>query len=194
MEGVPQQAAMIIRLQTQEEVLIKRCKKGDPVAQREVYDRFAGKMLSVCRRYVKSLEDAEEVLSNVFIKFFERIEQYRGEGSFEGWIKRIAVRESLNYIRYQKNLFVEVEDEHLDYFQHQPVHSSYEVDELMRMIEELPLGYRTVFNLYAIEGYNHQEIADMLEISEGTSKSQLAKARKQLQEKLQQTQYLSRHE
>lgn len=185
---------MIIQLQKTDDQLISRCKRGDHGAQRELYDRYAGKMLAVTRRYVKSLEDAEEVLSNTFIKLFERIDQFRGEGSFEGWLRKIAVREALNFIRYKKNLFVEVEDEHLDYLHHQPVQSQFEVDELMRMIEDLPLGYRTVFNLYAIEGYTHQDISEMLGISEGTSKSQLLKARRQLQDKIQQQQYLTRHE
>ncbi len=163
---------------------MKQCLRGNAEAQRELYDRYSGEMLAACRRYTQSLEDAEEVLSNGFIKVFSRLDQYRGEGALGAWIRRVMVREALNFIRYQKNLFVEVEEERTAEFGHSSVKDHYDAEHLMRMINELPTGYRTVFNLFAIEGYNHKEIGEMLEISENTSKSQLSKARKQLQAKL----------
>ncbi len=171
-------------LPSSEKRLVKQCIAGKGDAQREVYERYSGEMLAVCRRYTNNLEDAEEVLSNGFIKVFKRIDQYRGEGALGAWIRRVMVREALNFIRYKKNLFVEVEEEFQAEFGHSSTAEHYEAEHLMRMIDELPTGYRTVFNLYAIEGYNHKEIGEMLEISENTSKSQLSKARKQLQEKL----------
>ncbi len=174
----------LLHLPTNEEKLIKQCRRGNAKAQRELYHKYAAGMLSVCRRYVRSLEDAEEVLSNAFIKVFNKIDQYQGSGSLGGWIKRIMVNESLNYIRYQKNLFVEVEEENHRSFSHQDVNNKQDAEHLMRLIDALPLGYKTVFNLYAIEGYTHREIGEMLGISENTSKSQLSKARKALQNKL----------
>jgi RNA polymerase sigma-70 factor (ECF subfamily) len=141
-------------------------------------------MLAVCRRYTQSIEDAEEVLSNGFIKVFERIDQYRGEGALGGWIRQIMVREALNFVRYQKNLFVEADESRDLSLAHSAFKEQHEAEYLMRFIDQLPTGYQTVFNLYAIEGYGHKEIAEMLEISESTSKSQLRKARLQLQEKL----------
>ena len=180
----------LLRLPSSEKKLVKQCLRGDGRAQRELYDKFAPQMLAVCKRYVRSLEDAEEVLSNAFIKVFNKIDQYTGEGALGGWIRRIMVNESLNYIRYQKNLFVEVEEENHGRFAHEELSNQMDADHLMMLIEELPLGYKTVFNLYAIEGYGHKEIGEMLGISENTSKSQLSKARKNLQNKLEQGQLL----
>ena len=174
----------LLRLPTSEEKLIKQCRKGDPKAQRELFDRFSQQMLSVGMRYLRSREDAEEVLSNTFIKVFRKIDQYQGRGSVGGWVRMIMVNESLNFLKYKRNLFVEVEEENHASFSHQKLQEEINADHLMLMISELPIGYRTVFNLYAIEGYNHREIGEMLGISENTSKSQLSKARKQLQEKL----------
>ena len=148
----------LLRLPTNEQKLVRQCLKGDSRAQRELYDRFCGQMLGVCRRYVKTIEDAEEVLSNAFIKVFSWLDQFKAEGNLGGWIRRILSHESLN--------------------------DQCEAEHLMMMIYELPLGYRTVFNLYAVEGYSHKEIGDMLDISENTSKSQLSKARKALRDKL----------
>jgi len=174
----------LLRLPTNEQKLVRQCLKGDSRAQRELYDRFCGQMLGVCRRYVKTIEDAEEVLSNAFIKVFSRLDQFKAEGNLGGWIRRIMINESLNYIRYQKNLFVEVEEENHSSLSHESLNDQWEAEHLMMMINELPLGYRTVFNLYAVEGYSHKEIGDMLDISENTSKSQLSKARKALRDKL----------
>lgn len=174
----------LLRLPTSEEKLIKLCRKGDHRAQRELFDRFSSQMLSVGMRYLRSQEDAEEVLSNTFIKVFKKIDQFEGNGALGGWVRRIMVNESLNFLKYKKNLFVEVEEENHNAFSHQKLQEAINAEHLLLMIADLPLGYRTVFNLYAIEGYTHGEIGQMLGISENTSKSQLSKARKQLQQKL----------
>lgn len=182
----------LIRLKPTLETLVERCRNNDSKAQYALYEMLSPKMLGVCRRYVKSIEEAEEVLSNGFVKVLTKINDYRGDGPFEGWVRRIMVRESINYIRYQKNIFVETDPDWLPEEGHSPINESIEADALMQMVDELPTGYRTVFNLYAIEGYQHKEIGDMLNISENTSKSQLSKARKYLQERLQkQQQHLS---
>src|SRR5690606_1684333 len=109
---------------------------------------------------------------------------YNGQGAFGGWIRRIMVNESLNFIRYQKNLFIEADEENFRDLSYEGVQEQMNADHLMKMIDDLPLGYKTVFNLFAIEGYSHKEIGDMLNISENTSKSQLSKARKYLQNRL----------
>ncbi len=147
--------------------------------------------MAVCRRYVKTTEDAEEVLSNGFVKVFKNIKSFEGKGSFEGWIRKIMVNEALNYIRYQKNLFVETGDDWPEHA-HDELDEQNDAKEVMDLIDQLPVGYKTVFNLYAIEGYPHKEIASMLGISEGTSKSQLSKARKLLQDRITKNEYLYR--
>ena len=150
-----------------------------------MYERFAPKMLGVCFRYIHDREEAEHVMIGGMVKVFEKLSQYGGEGSFEGWIRRIMVNESLMYIRKNKNMSLEVEVDKADTEpDFQVLESSLETADLMILISELPVGYRTVFNLYAIEGYNHKEIGDMLGINENTSKSQLSRARKILQNRL----------
>lgn len=180
----------LIRLPSTDQKLVKQCRKGDSKAQRDLYEKYAPQMLSVCKRYVRSLEDAEEVLSNAFIKVFTKIDQYTGDGALGGWIRRIMVNEALNFIRYQKNLFVEIEEENHGDVSHTSEADQIDADHLLTMIDELPTGYRTVFNLYGIEGYTHKEIGEMLGISENTSKSQLSKARKHLQQRLGQNELL----
>ncbi len=181
----------LFQLNSTTEQLIERCRDFDRKAQHDLYERYAPKMLAVCIRYVKKKEEAEEVLMNGFIKIFNKIEDFNDEGSFEGWVRRIMVNESLNHIRYRKNLFVETdEEESWPEPQHAPLESKETTTALMQMIDELPIGYRTVFNLFAIEGYGHKEIADMLEIDEKTSRSQLSRARKQLQERITEAKYL----
>lgn len=168
-----------------EETLIKRCLKRDPKAQKALYEQFASKMMGVCRRYLSNVEEAEEALSNGFIKVFTNLERYESKGSFEGWIRKIMVRECLMYLRSKKS-FVEYTDQIEKHDTQITFGADLELDkeELMTLIDELPDGYRTVFNMYAIEGYKHQEIAVMLNISESTSKTQLLRARKLLQTKI----------
>lgn len=165
-------------------VLVEKLRHGDRKAQAKTFEKYSAQMLGVSRRYVQQLEDAEEVLCNSFIKVFGQITQFKKEGDLGAWIRRIVVNESLNYIRYKKNLFVELTEDHPEFSTPNVVLQKYAAEDLLNMINELPLGYRTVFNLFAIEGYSHSEIAEMLSISEATSKSQLRKARIRLQEKL----------
>jgi RNA polymerase sigma-70 factor (ECF subfamily) len=168
-----------------EEDLIAGCIKQKASAQRALFDKYSGRMLGLCRRYVKDVLEAEGVMITAFTKIFERNEQYTGEGNFEGWMKRIMVNESLQYLRKHKNmqLNMDIEEAH-----HLPNYDAMEdhlqTEDLMQMISELPVGYRTVFNLYAIEGYSHKEIAEQLNINENTSKSQLSRARVHLQKRL----------
>ncbi|GAB3169924.1 RNA polymerase sigma factor [Telluribacter humicola] len=167
----------------QEAQLVRALQKADPKAQRQVYEKYSSRMLGVCMRYIGDRMAAEDVLVEGFMRVFDKIEQFKSEGSLEGWIRRVMVNEALGYLRQRKRL---LEDVDLEEAQTVPDDSNtnqdLEVQELMRMIEELPTGYRTVFNLYAIEGYSHAEIADLLCISESTSKSQLHRARALLQQ------------
>ena len=173
----------IINLDISQPQLIKRCKNNERKAQYALYQKMAPKMLGVCRRYTKSLEDAEEVLSNGFVKVFKKINLFQSKGSFEGWVRKIMVNESINFIRTKKNLFVEMGESWQEPGQ-EDYNLNHDTQEIFEIIDELPLGYRTVFNLYAIEGYPHKQIAEMLGVSESTSKSQLSKARRLLQEKI----------
>lgn len=141
--------------------------------------------MSVCRQYVKSNELAEEVMLSGFLKVFTKLESYSGEGSFEGWIRRIMINESLNELRRQKKLHFKDESviENTTAFASE-IETEFGVEEIQKLIDALPDGYKTVFVLYVVEGYKHSEISELLKISEGTSKSQLSKARNLLQEML----------
>ncbi|HEU5292682.1 MAG TPA: sigma-70 family RNA polymerase sigma factor [Cyclobacteriaceae bacterium] len=165
-----------------EDELIKGCVRRERNAQKRLYDMFSSKMYALCCRYVKDSMEAEDVLVTAFTKIFDRIGQYKGEGSFEGWIRRVVVNESLTYLRRNRSMYIETEleaaDREPDY---QQISDHLEAEDLLNMIQELPAGYRIVFNLYAIDGYSHKEIADQLNISENTSKSQLSRARVFLQ-------------
>ncbi len=164
---------------------IEGCKRQDSRAQEQLYQHYAARLYALCCRYVPAKMEAEDVLVTAFTKCFERIEQYKGDGSFEGWLRRIVVNESLTYLRRNKNMYLETEieavDRNPDYAQ---LETQLEVEDLMGMVGQLPSGYRMVFNLYAIDGYSHKEIAEQLGISENTSKSQLSRARALLQKRL----------
>ncbi|MGN7515080.1 MAG: RNA polymerase sigma factor [Allomuricauda sp.] len=174
----------IITLHSNEKQLIKKSIKGDQQAQRLLYDKFSPKMLGVCRQYIKDLHFAEDVMINGFVKVFNYLGSYKHKGSFEGWIRSIMVRESISYLR--KRQFVVYDDEAMEVNREVSTFDDglLDVEYVQHLIDELPEGYKAVFLLYAIEGYGHKEIAELLEISEGTSKSQLFKARKMLQENL----------
>jgi RNA polymerase sigma factor (sigma-70 family) len=165
--------------------LIRKCQNQHPVAQRKVYERYAPKMLALCRRYLRTLEDAEEVMSQGFIKVFGKIDAYRSEGSFEGWIRTIMVREALMHLRAKKNFihFTDEMERFSEQFEVQPTQDM-DAEYLIALIDQLPPGYRTVFNMYAIDGYKHHEIAEILGISENTSKTQLMRARALLKDLL----------
>jgi len=168
-----------------EEELLTGCRKGKASSQHEMYDRLAPKMLGVCLRYIKDREEAEHVMIGGIVKVFEKLDQFKGDGSFEGWVRRIIVNDCLIYIRKNRNMSLETDiDEVYDHPDLEVLESSIDEKDLLKLINELPIGYKTVFNLYAIEGYNHAEIAKQLEISENTSKSQLSRARKWLQNRL----------
>lgn len=171
-----------------EEKLIRACQRGESIAQREIYTKYSRKMLGVCLRYVNSHFEAEDILINGFMRVFDKIAQYKHEGSFEGWVRKIMVNEALGYIRKNKNMYLEVEIEKADYqANYSADNCELEAEDLLKLVQQLPTGYRTVFNLYAVEGYSHKEIADMLQISENTSKSQLSRARTLLQHYLHNT-------
>src|SRR5256714_7184207 len=145
--------------------LIEGCQRHNREAQQSLYRMYSGKMYSLCCRYVKDRMEAEDVLVTAFTKVFEKISQYKGEGSFEGWIRRVVVNESLTYLRKNKNMYLETDIEEARYEpDYHKLENELEVSDLMKLIENLPVGYRTVFNMYAIDGYNHQEIAGQLGI------------------------------
>ncbi|NRB60848.1 MAG: RNA polymerase sigma factor [Winogradskyella sp.] len=171
----------VIQLHKNESKLIQRAAKNNREAQHLLYELHAPKMLSVCRYYIKDVHQAEEVMLNGFFKVFKNLKAFKGEGSFEGWIRRIMVREAISFLRQKKNIEFATEDEYLDHDYDNNIKSNIEVAEIQQLIDRLPEGYRMVFVMYAIEGYKHHEIAELLNISEGTSKSQLFKARQMLQ-------------
>jgi RNA polymerase sigma-70 factor (ECF subfamily) len=165
--------------------VVRGCQEFDPGAQRELYELFKSKMFGICLRYAGNYHDAEDIMQEGFIKVFEKIGQYSFKGAFEGWIRRVMVNTALEKYRvhYQSVSLnenqAEVEEEH-----ETELAADIEVNELVQIIQELTPRYRVVFNLYALEGYTHKEISEMLKISEGTSKSNLSRARTILQEKV----------
>ena len=174
-----------------EDELIRGCLQDDSSCQKEIFNRFAGRMLGVCNRYARNSADAEDILQDAFIKVFDKIFQFKFEGSFEGWIRRIVVNTALKKYslrRYEKEVVgYEIKDS--DESGLQPATYSHLTEkDLLVLIYNLPDGYRLVFNLYVIEGYQHDEIAQMLGIQPGTSRSQLVKARNMLQKQILQLQ------
>lgn len=172
----------IIKLHTSDESILKKILQGDVRAERQLYDRYASKMLGVCRMYIKDLHYAEDVMVQGFTHALNNLSKFRFEGSFEGWLRRIMVREALDFLRERTQLYFE----NIDDVETPPATTESELDvELLQvLIDKLPDGYRTVLVMFAVEGFSHKEIAEMLGISENTSKSQLFKARKQLHEQL----------
>ncbi|MBC7865516.1 MAG: sigma-70 family RNA polymerase sigma factor [Bacteroidia bacterium] len=169
-----------------DENLIDGCIAGKREFQKILYDRFGSKMLYVCFRYCKNREEAEDVLQDGFVKVFNNISKFRKEGSLEGWIRRIMVNTALENLRKQKSIpkITDIEDERINTPSEMDAVGKLHAKDLMAMIDKLPPGYKLVFNLFAIEGYSHQEIAGMLNITEGTSKSQLSKARDYLKKNI----------
>jgi RNA polymerase sigma factor (sigma-70 family) len=164
-----------------EKKLIRECLAQNRVAQQELYKRFASKMLAVCYRYAHSIEEAEDALQEGFIKVFGNLKKYKGEGSFEGWIRRIMVNTSITLLN-SKPAFDPIDDLSDDENNWQAAELN--AAEVMEEIRQLPRGYRMVFNLYAIEGYSHKEIAAMLKITESTSRSQYTRSRFLLMKRL----------
>lgn len=170
----------------EDSALVKKCIKGDARAQRALFEKFAPKMLGVCIRYAKNSDQAEDILQDGFVKVFTKLSNYSGNGSLEGWIRRIIVNTALDEIRrnikFQNNISVDDVDYKLELDSH--IVEGLTAEDLMKIINDLPDGYRIVFNMFAIEGYSHKEIAMQLNISENTSKSQYSRARAYLKNKL----------
>ncbi len=174
----------IIPFYKNEKQLIQRAIDGNADAQQRLYSKHAPKMLGVCRQYIKDIHFAEDVLVQGFLKVFTKLHTFKFQGSFEGWVRRIMIRESISYLR--KRQFVVYDDEVYEKHHDQENVQTTDLDteHIQRLIDALPQGYKMVFVLYTVAGYKHQEIAEMLSISESTSKTQLLKARKMLQQNL----------
>ena len=173
----------VIDLHKDEKSIIGQAVGKNRYAQQQIYTKYAPKMLSVCRQYVKDIHKAEDVMITAFMKVFANLESFSHNGSFEGWIRRIMINECISFLRVQKKVNY-TEDEYFFEESYDEINEQFSVEQIQSLIDALPDGYRMVFNLYAIEGYKHQEIATMLGISEGTSKSQLSHARKMLQQQI----------
>lgn len=166
-----------------EELIIEGCIDNNTLAQRELYNRYSPKMLSVCYRFGQSREDAEDMLQEGFIKIFSQIHTFQNKGAFEGWIRRIIVHTCINILKKNKKFNESVDLEQAYHAGNkESVPSLIQAKQVIECIRLLPTGYRTVLNLYAIEGYNHREIADMLEIEESTSRSQYTRAKAMLEQ------------
>jgi RNA polymerase sigma factor (sigma-70 family) len=165
--------------------IVRGCQEDNPEAQRELYDMFKSKMFGVCLRYAGNYHDAEDIMQEGFLKVFEKIGQFSYKGAFEGWIRKIMVNTALEkYRMHFQTVAIHDNQAEIDQEQVTSLSGNIEVNELMSIIQELTPKYRLVFNLYALEGYSHKEISEMLQITEGTSKSNLSRARAILQEKV----------
>jgi RNA polymerase sigma-70 factor (ECF subfamily) len=171
--------------------LIKGCIAGDRRMQEELYRRFSPKMYAVCLRYANNADDAQDLLQEGFIKVYRNLHRFRAEGSFEGWIRRVFVNTSIEHFRKKSTKLSMVTDKEENTIEDADITALHKLAEkdIINIIQELSPGYRTVFNLYVVEGYSHKEIGELLGISEGTSKSQLARAKGVLQKRI--SQYLS---
>ena len=175
-----------------EKELILGCLREEPRCQREIFERYSGSMMTVCLRYARHRLEAEDILQEAFIRIFDNLHRFEFKGSFEGWIRRIVINTALK--NYQRKHFSQEQIglEQLPESGQEPVaYAQLGEEELLDMIARLPDGYRVIFNLYAIEGYSHKEIAETLGIQESTSRSQLLKARKLLQSQIERLQRLA---
>jgi len=162
-----------------DEQLIEGCRQGERSAQRNLYEKYSRRLFGICMRYCDSREEAEEILQEGMLKVFQKIEAFKGDGSLESWMKKIMVNTALDHYRKGKHREQETEwQDHINISSEEL--TDLKAKDLLTVVMKLPKGFRTVFNLYAIEGYNHGEIGKMLGISEGTSKSQYARARAQI--------------
>ncbi|RLD20562.1 MAG: RNA polymerase subunit sigma-70 [Bacteroidetes bacterium] len=165
-----------------ERELIQMCRERNPEAQRKLYELYAPVLYGIVRRYIKSSEDAEDVFVNGMCKVLMKIDTYRDEGSFEGWMKRILTNEALMLLRKNKSKFMIREIGDLQIRDNSSIEEDIFAGEILALMDQLPTGYRTVFNMYVVEGYKHREIAELLGISINTSKSQLILAKKRMRE------------
>lgn len=171
--------SLLSRTDMTDEQLVEAILREDAPAQRMLYDKYARRMFGVCLRYAKSKEEAEDLLQEGFIKVFQKLRSFKAEGSLEGWIRRVIVNTALDYLRQQKITWSELESVQ-EPGENPKVMEKLGANELLAIVQRLPVGFRTIFNLFAIEGYTHKEIAALLGINEGTSKSQYSRARVQL--------------
>lgn len=166
--------------------LLQLCLLSDRKAQFQFYDKYAPKLFGICMRYAKNATDAEDILQEGFIKIFKYLSDFRGEGSLEGWMRRIIVTTALNFYK-RKNLLnkdIDPDDVKIALPSDHEILAKMTQEEILKLVQELPTGYRTVFNLNTIEGYSHKEIGEMMNISVNTSKSQLSRAKSSLQHKI----------
>jgi RNA polymerase sigma-70 factor (ECF subfamily) len=169
-----------------EEALLQGCLKNNAAAQKELYEKYSPKMMAVCYRYAHSREDAEDMLQEGFIKVFSQMHSFENRGAFEGWIRRIIVHTCINILKKNKKFNESVDLIHASSLQvrEENIPSIIQAKQVIECIRLLPIGYRTVLNLYAIEGYTHKEISDMLDIEESTSRSQYTRAKAMLEDVL----------
>jgi RNA polymerase sigma-70 factor (ECF subfamily) len=165
--------------------IINGCLQNNATMQKMLYDKYAAKMHGIALRYTHDQEEAKDILQDGFVKVFQNLNKFKGTGAFEGWLRRIFVNTAIEHYRKKNNTY-EIQESHEESITDHDVSALDKIAtaEILNMVKALPNGYRTVFNLYAIEGYTHKEIAEMLNISEGTSKSQYARAKGLLQEKI----------
>ena len=175
--------------------LIEGCVKNDRICQEALFKMFAGKMKVVCLRYVNDRDDADDVLQEGFIKVFKNIERFGFNGSFEGWVRRIMVNTALTKIsRHSYKEEVALVHDNFESYDYRDIVAGISAKELMVMINELPVGYKLVFNMYVLEGFSHKEIAMSLGVTEATSRSQLLKARLALQQRLKKSEIIRTNE
>lgn len=169
-----------------EEILVKKCIEGDNRAQKKLFDLFAPKLFGVCLRYMKDHDLAQDTLQDGFVKIFTKLSDYNGKGSFEGWMRRITVNTCLDQLRKDQKLKVNTPIDDVSFLvkDNHWIEEELTAKDLLKLVESLPDGYRVVFNMFAIEGYSHKEIAEQLNISENTSKSQFSRAKSHLRRKL----------
>lgn len=176
---------MAIKADITERDLVQRCLAGDMKSQQQLYSKYGSVLFAICMRYAGNKENAQDLLQEAFIKIFDGLKYFRFEGSFEGWMKRVAVNTCLDFNKKLKTEpFNEELEDHVHLGLGETISASLNANDLILLLQKLPAGYRTVFNLYAVEGFSHHEIGANLGISENTSKTQLFKARKMLQQML----------
>ncbi len=163
-----------------EDELIEGCREKDRKAQKRLYEQYAPILLGICRRYIRQREDAEDVLVDAMYKILSSIKQYQSRGSFEGWMKRITVNQALMFLRKKHNFHLSIDGIDWQIADSPKVEELLYEEDLLNILDQLPVGYKTVFNLYVIEGYKHREIAEKLDISINTSKSQLIQAKRKM--------------
>jgi RNA polymerase sigma-70 factor (ECF subfamily) len=177
-----EKTAVIISILSDAE-LVQRCLRADARAQKQFYERFAGRMFGICYRYAGNIHEAEDLLQDGFVRAFLHLKDFRGEGSLEGWLRKIMVTTALNFLKREKNIRnqagIEVAGQEAG--DESSGLQQLETEELMKLIQQLSPGYRAVLNLFAIEGYSHREIGEMLQIGESTSRSQYTRAKQLLQ-------------